>query len=56
MGPRLTGPHADLVPVTLQFVDTRHDHQPDMVVSVGGEQFIYPNVNGQFHPPSAGGA
>ena len=54
IGPHLTGPHADLVPVTLQFVDVRHDQQPDMVVLVSGEQFIYRNMNGQFHAPATG--
>ncbi len=51
---QLAGPHADLVPVTLQFVDTRHDQQPDMIVQVGGEQFVYRTVNGQFQPLATG--
>ncbi len=56
LGPRLSGPHADLVPVTLLFVDTRHNHLLDMLIQVQGETFVFHNANGQFHPPSAGGA
>ncbi len=49
LGPRLYGPNADLVPVTLQFVDSRHNHQPDMVVMFQGQQAVFRNAQGSFH-------
>jgi hypothetical protein len=51
-GPHLYGQNADLTPVTLQFVDSRHDHQPDMIVLFQGEQMIFRNGGGSFHAPS----
>ncbi len=56
LGPHLYGPHADLVPVTLQFVDTRHDHHPEMVVLFQGEQVVFRNTQGTFQPPSLVGS
>jgi hypothetical protein len=53
LGPHLYGSSADLVPVTLQFIDSRHDHQPDMIVQVQGEQIIFRNSQGSFHAPPA---
>ena len=53
LGPHLYGSSADLVPVTLQFVDSRHDHQPDMVVQVQGQQLLFRNAQGAFHAPPA---
>jgi hypothetical protein len=53
LGPHLYGSGADLVPVTLQFIDSRHDHQPDMIVQVQGEQIIFHNTQGSFHAPPA---
>ncbi len=53
LGPRLYGPDASLVPVTLQFVDSRHTHQPDMVVLFGGQQVVFRNAQGSFHAPPA---
>jgi hypothetical protein len=50
LGPQLYGDHADLVPVTLQFVDTRHDHHPDMVVMFGENHVVFRNEQGTFHP------
>ncbi len=49
LGPRLYGPGADLVPVTLQFVDSRHDGHPEMLVLFGGEQAVFQNTQGSFH-------
>lgn len=34
LGPHLYGSNADLIPVTLQFIDRRHNHHPDMIVVV----------------------
>jgi len=53
LGPHLYGLSADLVPVTLQFIDSRHDHQPDMIVQVQGQQIIFHNAQGAFHAPPA---
>jgi hypothetical protein len=53
LGPHLYGAHASLVPVTLQFVDRRHDHHPDMVVAFQGEQITFRNAGGSFHAPAA---
>ncbi|HEV2662118.1 MAG TPA: hypothetical protein VGU68_16035 [Ktedonobacteraceae bacterium] len=54
LGPHLYGPNADLVPVTLLFVDTRHTHQPDMVMQCQGQQIVFRNAQGSFHAPPAG--
>jgi hypothetical protein len=50
LGPQLYGDNADLVPVTLQFVDTRHDHHPDMVVVFGENHVVFRNEQGTFRP------
>ena len=51
----LSGPQAALVPVTLHFVQNPQTHHPDMVVTFGGEQVVYRNLQGAFRPPSAHG-
>jgi hypothetical protein len=56
LGPHLYGSHADLVPVTLQFVDTRHNHRPDMLVlfhyigssSGAASQIVFHNDGNSF--------
>jgi hypothetical protein len=53
LGPHLYGPDAALVPVTLQFVESQHPHQPDMVVRFQGQQLVFRNAQGSFHTPSA---
>jgi hypothetical protein len=53
LGPHLYGQSANLVPVTLRFIDSRHDHQPDMVVVFQGEEMIFRNSGGTFHAPPA---
>ena len=50
LGPRLYGQNADLVPVTLQFVDNRHDHHPDMLVLFQGTRLVFHNTQGTFQP------
>jgi len=52
LGPQLYGNDADLAPVTLQFVDSRHDHHPDMLVVFGGGQVVFHNEQGTFRPPA----
>jgi hypothetical protein len=39
------------LPVTLLFVDSRHDHQPDMVVLFQSERMVFRNGQGAFHAP-----
>jgi hypothetical protein len=51
LGPHLYGPNASLVPVTLQFVDGRHDGDPDMIMQFQGEKVIFRNAQGSFHAP-----
>jgi hypothetical protein len=51
LGPHLYGSNADLVPVTLHFIDSHHDHHPDMIVQVQGEQMVFLNAQGSFHAP-----
>lgn len=51
LGPHLYGANASLVPVTLRFVDSRHDGHPDMIVAFQGEQLIFQNAQGTFHAP-----
>lgn len=50
LGPQLIGADADLVPATIHFVDSRHDHHPDMLVQAGNIQVIFHNANGTFVP------
>jgi hypothetical protein len=56
VGPHLYGQNADLVPITLQFVDTRHNHHPDMLVLFQGTQLVFRNVQGTFEPASSAGS
>ena len=50
LGPQLYGDNADLVPVRLQFVDTRHDHHPEMLVVFGENHLVFRNEQGTFRP------
>jgi hypothetical protein len=50
MGPQLYDARADLIPVTLHFVDTRHDHHPDMFVQFHTTQILFYNEQGTFRP------
>ncbi len=51
LGPHLYGSNAALVPVTLHFIDSRHDHHPDMVLIIQGSQMVFRNAGGVFHAP-----
>src|SRR5450755_2145618 len=53
LGPYLYGPDAALVPVTLLFVDSHHDHHPDMLVLFQGQHMVFRNAQGSFHTPPA---
>lgn len=48
MGPQYTGANADLIPATLQFVDSHHTHQPDMLIKLPNTSIIFHNANGTF--------
>jgi hypothetical protein len=50
LGPHIYGPGADLVPVTLRFVDLAHNHHPDMLILFQNTQAVFHNVNGTFAP------
>lgn len=50
IGPRIYGPGADLVPVTLRFVASAQPHHPDMLILFQNTQVIFHNVNGTFAP------
>ncbi len=48
LGPQIAEPDADLVPVTIQFVDPQRTHHPDMLVQFQGTQVVFHNVHGTF--------
>jgi len=50
MGPQLYDANADLIPVTLHFVDTHHNHYPDMFVQFNNTQILFQNTQGTFRP------
>ncbi|MBV9690991.1 MAG: hypothetical protein JO202_14935 [Ktedonobacteraceae bacterium] len=58
LGPVLSGPGADLVPVTVSFKDVTGDGKPDMVLQMGEQTVVFVNdtVDGvaQFRPARAG--
>ncbi len=60
LGPQLYGTDANVVPVTLSFVDVNGHHRPDMIVhfhyrgwlgfSDSEQKLVYMNENGSFRP------
>lgn len=48
VGPRIYGPEADQVPVTLSFVDSAHNHYPNMLILFQNTQIVFQNVQGSF--------
>ena len=50
IGPQITGPGAENVPVTIQFFDPHHTHHPDMLIQFQGTQVLFHNVHGVFQP------
>jgi len=48
LGPQITGPGADLVPVTMQFVPSQLAHHPDMLVQFQDTQIRFRNITGEF--------
>ena len=51
-GPRLSGPHADQLPVTLSFVASSQAGHPNMVVQVQDISEVFLNHNGTFQRQS----
>jgi len=50
IGPQLYGSDADLIPVTLSFIDVNSDHKPDMIINFQGTQVVFINDQGGFRP------
>ena len=50
LGPELYGTDANLIPVTLSFVDINGNHRPDMVVHFQNTQIVFINDQGGFRP------
>lgn len=50
IGPQLYGKGADLIPVTLRFIDARGDHLPSMIIAFQDTRIVYSNDHGGFRP------
>jgi len=50
LGPQLYGTDADLLAVTLSFVDVNGNHRPDMIVRFQNTQIVFINDQGGFRP------
>ncbi len=50
VGPQLYGNDADLIPVTLGFIDVNGDHMPDMIIHFQDTQVVFINDQGGFRP------
>jgi hypothetical protein len=50
IGPQLYGSDADLIPVTLSFIDVNDDHKPDMIITFEGTHVVFINDQGGFRP------
>lgn len=50
IGPQITGPGADMVPVTVQFVDLQRTGHPTMLIRFQDTQIVFHNVRGTFQP------
>jgi len=50
IGPQLYGSDADLIPVTLSFIDVNDDHKPDMIIDFQGTRVVFINDQGGFRP------
>jgi hypothetical protein len=55
LGPLLTDPHADQVPVTLRFTDPKHTGTPNMLIQVQGMSLLFLNQHGTFVTASTEG-
>jgi len=54
IGPQLYGANADLVPVTLSFVDVNGNKKPDMIIHFQGTEVVFINEAGGFRPATPG--
>src|SRR5713226_6707899 len=50
IGPQLYGSDADLIPVTLSFIDVNGDHKPDMIINFQGTHVVFINDQGGLRP------
>ncbi len=50
IGPQLYGSDADLIPVTLSFIDVNGDKKPDMIITFQGTHVVFINDQGGFRP------
>src|SRR5215472_11336041 len=50
IGPQLYGADADLIPVTLSFIDVNSDKKPDMIITFQGTRVVFINDQGGFRP------
>ena len=50
IGPQLYGSDAELIPVTLSFIDVNGDHKPDMIINFQGTHVVFINDQGGFRP------
>ena len=50
IGPQLYGSDADLIPVTLSFIDVNGDQKPDMIITFQGTRVVFINDRGGFRP------
>jgi hypothetical protein len=50
IGPQLYGSDADLIPVTLSFIDVNGDKKPDMIINFQGTRVVFINDLGGFRP------
>jgi hypothetical protein len=48
LGPQLSGINANLIPITLQFIDPHHTHTPDMIVHIQQSSILFRNIHGTF--------
>jgi len=50
LGPQLYGTDANLIPVTISFVDVNGDHLPDMIIHFQTSRIVFINDQGGFRP------
>jgi hypothetical protein len=50
LGPQISGPRADLVPVTLRFLPSNRPHYPNMLIQCGPTSQLFVNQDGKFTP------
>jgi hypothetical protein len=53
LGQQIAEPDAELVSVTVEFVDPQRTHHPDMVLHFQGTQVVFHNVHGTFQLASS---